>query len=373
MEKSDKFIIEKRQGCKAVVNGKNVIIFSSNDYLGLSCHSDALKAAASAAKKYGIGTGGAPGTTGTTRIHIELARKIASFKRRQNAILFPSGYQANEAIHQALNSEKTVFHLDKRHHPSANYGARLAKDSIVNKFDHLDLNCLAENLKSYIGYRNVVSLPSVFTVDGDIAPLDKLVELKRRFGIVLILDEAHATGCIGPSGRGLEEHFGLKGAADFIMGTFSKALGSQGGFLAFNDESGKHLQQGSKDRFEFRAAEYSTSLSTISAAAALKSLQIISTSKSRLNSLKKSKALIIENCLKRKLPIVTNDSMILLLPVSSAEAVQDRLFKSGYLTITVKARIENDIRSCLRIVPMALHTPKMIKGFVDALAETVMT
>ncbi len=277
------YLIEKRQGCKATVNGREVTIFSSNDYLGMSAHPEVLKAAAEAAHQFGIGTGGAPGTTGTTIIHRQLASAIAQFKSRQNCVLFASGYQANQAIHHSLDSERAVFYIDKRHHPSAIDGTRLARASKTIKFEHSNLDTLQTALKANKGMINIVSLPSVFTVDGDIAPLDKLAELKRKYHFILILDEAHATGVVGATGRGLEEHFNLKGTADFIMGTFSKALGSQGGFLAFDDKARESLQS------IFRTFDYSTSLSTVSAAAALKALELIQNDRSILESLRNSK------------------------------------------------------------------------------------
>jgi 7-keto-8-aminopelargonate synthetase-like enzyme len=219
-------VLQKRSGCRGIVNGKDVVIFSSNDYLGLSSHPDVIKAASDAAEMYGIGTGGAPGTTGTTEIHKELSAAIAAFKSREKAVLFPSGYQANIAVHNALASSETVFYLDKRHHPSAVDGARLGSGSEIVRFDHNKLEILENRLKLNKNKTSVVSLPSVFTVDGDIAPLDKIADLKNNYSFILILDEAHATGCVGKSGRGLEEHYDLHGIADFIMGSFSKALGS---------------------------------------------------------------------------------------------------------------------------------------------------
>ncbi len=236
------FTLEKRIAHRAIVNGKEVLIFSSNDYLGLSAHPAVLQAASEAAVRYGVGTGGAPGTTGTTQIHTELSAEVASFQSRKNAALFPSGYQANQAIHQALDSDRTIFYVDNRHHPSAIDGVKLAKNSRMVRFDHNNLDILKGAILAHRGMVNIVSIPSVFTVDGDIAPLDRLYEMKQKLGLMLIFDEAHATGCLGKTGRGIEEHFNLIGAADFIMGTFSKSLGSQGGFLAYNDDAAKLLR-----------------------------------------------------------------------------------------------------------------------------------
>jgi len=357
------FTLENRRGCKARVDGREMTLFSSNDYLGLSAHAAVIAAASEAASNFGAGTGGAPGTTGTTRIHEQLQEKIAAFKSRQRAVLFPSGYQANQALHHALDSERTVFIIDKRHHPSALDGVGLAKNSKVLRFEHSRLDELTHILSEHLESTCVISLPSVFTVDGDIAPLDKLMSIKRNYGVVLILDEAHATGCLGKTGRGLEEHYNLKGSADFIMGTFSKALGSQGGFLAFDTAAEKYVHA------PFRAHEYSTSLSAVSAAAALKAIEILESNPALLEALHDSKNSILEECRNFGINLIARESMVMLLPCKNSVRLQELLFESGFLVIPVSARIDNRIRDCLRIVPMATHSQDDIKLFAAALAK----
>jgi 8-amino-7-oxononanoate synthase len=355
-----KFTLENRHAQRATANGKDLIIFSSNDYLGLSAHPEVFQAALDAGQKYGAGTGGAPGTTGTITLHEKLKETVAAFKSREMAVLFPSGYQANQALHHALDGERTVFYIDNRHHPSALDGVRLAKNSRVVRFDHTDIEALRGAVLAHRGMDNIVSLPSVFTVDGDIAPLDKIAVLKKDLGFLLLLDEAHATGCIGETGRGLEEHFGLKGTADFIMGTFSKALGSQGGFLAHNRDRSKYLKS------QFRALEYSTSLSALCAGAALKALEILENEPSFIKSLQKNKKSIIENFAANNIPLIYKESMIMLLPYQNTDALQAALFDKGFLTISVKAQLTGKIQSCLRITPMATHTKDEIKQFTEA-------
>jgi 8-amino-7-oxononanoate synthase len=357
------FILERRQAHRAIVGDKEVLIFSSNDYLGLSAHPEVQRAAAEAAEIYGTGTGGAPGTTGTTRLHETLREGIARFKSRQQAAIFPSGYQANQALHQALDSDRTIFYVDNRHHPSALDGVRLARNSRIVRFDHHDLDALKGAILAHRGMTNIVSLPSVFTVDGDIAPLDKLHEMKQTLGFILILDEAHATGCLGRTGRGAEEHFDLKGAADFIMGTFSKALGSQGGFVVYNDPAASYLHS------HFRAREYSTSLAASSAAAALKSLQLLDSDPSLMESLRRAKLSLIENCRELEIPIVSKESMILLIPDDDCDSLQERLFNHGFLTIVVKASLGGSVFQSLRITPMATHSEEDIRNFVHAVKK----
>ena len=359
------FVLSRRQGCRAVVDGREVTIFSSNDYLGLSSHPEIQKAATEAMREFGLGTGGAPGTTGTTTIHERLKEAIASFKSRKNAVLFPSGYQANQALHHALDADRTVFYLDNRHHPSAIDGVRLAKNSKLVRFDHNDLETLRGAITAHRKMRHIVSIPSVFTVDGDIAPLDKIMEMKRELGFLLILDEAHATGCLGRRGHGLEEHFDLIGAADFIMGTFSKSLGSQGGFLVYGDESREEFKG------QFRTRDYSTSLSAISAAAALAALNLLENDQSLIESLRSNKQRIIGEFEANELVILSKESMVMLFPYDNNEKLQKLLFESGYLTITVKALLDGVMQNCLRITPMTTHTDEQIKGFAEAVKKLI--
>jgi 7-keto-8-aminopelargonate synthetase-like enzyme len=291
-----------------MINGREVVIFSSNDYLGLSANPGILRAANEAGKLFGAGTGAAPKTTGTTLIHEKLEEAIAKFKSRQKAVLFPSGYQANQAIHHSLDDRAVVFFVHKRHHPSALDGVRLARKSRFVRFDHDYLDDLRRMLIAHGSTVNIVTLPSVFTIDGDIAPLERIAALKQELGFVLILDEAHADGCVGKTGKGLEEHFGHVGVADFLMGTFSKAFGSQGGYLAFNETSRRYLKS------PFRAHEYSTSLSAVSVAAALAAVEILENENSIMESLRRNKKLIIKECAARGISLIARESMIMLLP-----------------------------------------------------------
>jgi len=359
------YVVEKRRGVNGVVNGKDVVIFSTNDYLALSAHPDVEKAALEALRNFGAGTGGAPGTTGTTSIHVRLSEKIAAFKSREKAVLFPSGYQANIAIHHALGADGSAFFLDKRHHPSAVDGARLPKGSRIIRFDHHELDGLEAALKSESARKRIVSLPSVFTVNGDIAPLDKIIDLKDRYGFVLVIDEAHATGCLGDTGRGLEEHFGLKGSADFIMGTFSKALGSAGGFLAFDRDHEELIKSG------FRQFDYSTSLSAVCAAAALKALELIKADSSLLESLRNSKKTIIANCREKSIDIVSGESMIMLVASDDCLDIQRKMLADGYFVVPTDAEIEGQPRSCIRVTANAGHKGKDIEGFSRSLKRNL--
>jgi len=355
------YVLQKRNGVRAVVDNRDVIIFSTNDYLSLSSNPEVKLAVDEANERYGAGSGGAPGTTGTTILHNALCRAVAEFKARDEAVLFPSGYQANIAIHNALGAEGSVFFLDRRHHPSAVDGTRLSKNCEQIRFNHNKLDELESRLASISNKRKIVSLPSVFTIDGDIAPLDKLIKLKDKYNFILVIDEAHASGCLGKRGHGLEEHFGLQGAADFVMGTFSKAFGSAGGFVAFDDDRRELLKSG------FRQFDYSTSLSPLSSAAALKALEIMRKDLSIFERLHAAKVAIFEYCQKAGIHLVSGESMILLLPCDNCEDLQRKMLADGFLVMPSEAEIGGEIRSCIRITANASHTENNITAFVAAL------
>lgn len=355
-------VLEARRAQYIVVDGRPLIIFSSNDYLGLSHHPEVVAAASKAALEFGCGTGGAPGTSGTTAIHVKLAQVIAAFKHRDKAILFPSGYAANTAIHQALAAEDSVFFCEQKHHPSALDGIRLS-GCHKQAFDHHNLEQFEASLREDSHSRKIVTLPSVFTVTGEIAPLPQLFELKRKYSFILVIDEAHATGCIGKTGRGLEELYALEGAADFIMGTFSKALGSQGGFLAFSTESERLLTR------VFRPFIYSTSLSAMSVAASLKAVEILRDKSEIVDLMRKNINSIYENLSQAGLKL-NKPGHILNVYLESSEQtteVKNRLRDSGYFV--VELHLEKQFG--LRITAMATHTGDEINGFCQALIKAI--
>jgi 8-amino-7-oxononanoate synthase len=357
-----RFVLELRQAQQIIINGQPMVIFSSNDYLGLSHHPDVIAAAYQAANHYGCGTGGAPGTSGTTAVHVQLADAIAAFKHRDKAVIFPSGYAANVAIHQALAADNTIFFCEHKHHPSALDGIKLSGCPRLS-FDHRDLGQLEKLLRSDTHNRKIVTLPSVFTVTGEIAPLPELFELKKKYGFILIIDEAHATGCIGQTGRGLEELYSLTSSADFVMGTFSKALGSQGGFLAFSDDSEKLITR------VFRPFIYSTSLSAMSAAASLKSLEILRNSPSLVSQMRQNIKIVYDILSQANLNL-NQPGHIANVYLSSAEQttqVKERLRNSGYFVV----ELHLDGKFGLRLTAMATHTADQIAGFCQALISAI--
>lgn len=354
-------VIESRKAQYIKIDGKDLVIFSSNDYLGLSHHPEVIKAATEAAEILGCGTGGAPDTSGTTSLHIKLASEIAEFKHRQKAVIFPSGYAANVALHHCLGGTKALFFSDEKNHPSAADGIKLS-GSPVEMFNHLDFNHLENLLKENDHPKKIVTVCSVFTLDGSICPLDELFKLKEKYNFILILDEAHATGCIGETGRGLEQMYSLEGVSDFIMGTFSKALGSQGGFLAYSAEAEKMLVK------PLRPYIYSTSISPMAVAASLKALSILKEQPRLVKQMRTNIKRIYENLDKAGFTLNNKGTHIVNVYFNNQQKslqVVKFLRQNGYFVIPINI----DNRWGLRLTAMAVHTEKQIDDFCKCLVE----
>lgn len=222
--------VASAQGPRIVVDGRQLTNFSSNDYLGLADDPLLREAAIRAIERYGVGAGASRLICGNLAPYAELEERLAAFKGREAAVVFASGYAANVGTICALVGKGDTVILDKLNHASIIDGARQS-GATIRVYPHGDLNKLEHLLKGNRAGRVLVVTESVFSMDGDLAPLKELVELKERHGAWLMIDEAHATGLFGPQRRGLAEALGVSDRIEVTMGTLSKALGSVGGFV----------------------------------------------------------------------------------------------------------------------------------------------
>jgi len=225
--------LDGRAPGRATIDGREYVDFASNDYLGLSAHPAVVAAARDALARYGVGAGASRLMSGDLKIHHELEEDVAVFKGTEAALVFTSGYQANTAVIPALVDRHDVIFADGLSHASLLDGVLLSRAKLF-RFRHNDPVDLAVLLERHRGQysRTMVVTESIFSMDGDRAPLRQLVELKNRYECRLYVDEAHATGVFGPHGQGCVGADGLTGQVDFVMGTFSKALGGLGAYLA---------------------------------------------------------------------------------------------------------------------------------------------
>ena len=227
--------IGSAQGAWLTVDGKHVLNFCSNNYLGLANHPKLVEAAKEATKKYGVGPAAVRTIAGTTDLHVELEKRLAKFKGAEDVITFQSGFTANLGTIAALVGKEDVIFSDRLNHASIIDGSRLSGARIV-PYDHNDPAALEAAIKENAGTyrRGLIVTDGVFSMDGDIAPLPTLYEVAQKYDILFMVDDAHGEGVLGKGGRGIVDHFGLHGKIDIEVGTMSKAFGVMGGIVAGN-------------------------------------------------------------------------------------------------------------------------------------------
>jgi len=225
-------VLESPQEPRAVVNGKRVINLCSNNYLGLTTHPRMKQAARQANERYGVGTGSVRSIAGTFTLHRDLEEHLARFKHTEAALVFQSGFTCNSGIIPVLAGDGDVIITDELNHASIIDGIRLSK-AVRVIFPHRDMDALESALKeAHSARRRLVVTDGVFSMDGDVAPLPEIVDLAERYGAMVYVDDAHASGVFGRNGRGTINHFGLDGRVHVQVGTLSKAIGVLGGYVA---------------------------------------------------------------------------------------------------------------------------------------------
>jgi 8-amino-7-oxononanoate synthase len=262
-------LIEGPQGPQVQLGGRQVLLLCSNNYLGLASHPKVREAAAEAALRWGAGAGASRLISGNMEPHRRLEARLAEFKGYEAALLFGSGYLANTGLIAALAGAGDVVFSDELNHASIVDGCRLSRaETFV--YRHGDLEHLAWCLREAAGRGSLIASDGVFSMDGDVAPLAELLELARRHGCRLLVDEAHATGAIGPGGRGSVAAAGLSGEVDVVVGTLGKALGSYGAYACASAETIDFLVNTA------RPFIFSTAPPPPSVAAAMAALELVS-------------------------------------------------------------------------------------------------
>jgi len=230
-------VLEEPQMPECTVDGKRVINLASNNYLGLTTHPKLREAALAATKKFGVGSGAVRTVSGTMTIHMELEEKIARFKKTEACVVFQSGFAANAGTVSAILGKDDFIISDELNHASIIDGARLSKAKI-KVFRHKDIAHAEELLKEVAGEpgHKLIITDGVFSMDGDIGPLPALCELAEKYGAIMMVDDAHASGVLGANGRGTPDHFKVHGRVDVQVGTLSKAIGALGGYVCGTKE-----------------------------------------------------------------------------------------------------------------------------------------
>jgi len=274
-------VIESAQDPEVVIKGRKMIMVGSNNYLGLTNHPKVKEACIEAVRKYGSGCAGSRFLNGTLDIHVQLEEKLARFIRKEAALVFSTGFQVNLGVISALVSKNDLIVIDKMDHASIIDGCRLTYGS-VKKYRHNDMADLERVLQEHADKKKLIIVDGVFSMEGDIVNLPKVVELAKAYGARIMVDDAHGVGVLGKTGRGTAEHFGLEKDVDLIMGTYSKSLASIGGFIAGSAEVIHYIKHFS------RALIFSASPPPASVAAVSAALDIIENEPERIEQLWKN-------------------------------------------------------------------------------------
>ena len=354
--------------CAPVIerDGRRLVNFASNDYLGLAGDGRLAAAAIAACERAGVGRGAAPLVSGRSTYHAELERRLAEFEGAGAALLFASGFAANAGVIPALVDRGDAIFADAKNHASLIDGCRLARAE-VKVYPHGDLEALAKLLADAGGFRRrLIITDSLFSMDGDVAPLAEISALAEHHGAMLLVDEAHATGVFGATGRGLCEAAGVEGDHVIRIGTLSKALGAAGGFVC----GSRQLVQWLANRA--RSYVFSTAQPAAVAAAAIAALDIVAAEPQRRAALLAAAQSLRSELARRGWNAGRSASQIIPLLVGSpAEALElsAALLERGYWLPAIRPPTVPANESLLRLSLTAAHTPEMIAGLMAALDD----
>jgi 8-amino-7-oxononanoate synthase len=357
-------VVDSPQGPHVRVAGRALVNFSSNDYLGLANHPRLREAAHRAIDTHGVGSGASPLVSGNLRAHDDAERRFARFANLPRALLFGSGYAANLGILAALADRDAEIFSDELNHACLIDGARLSRAK-VTRFPHRDADALEARLAQSQSQFKLVATDAVFSMDGDIAPVPRLLELCERYDAWLVLDDAHGIGVLGPTGRGTLEHFGVSSPRIVYMATLGKALGGYGAFVAGAGETIEWLVQ------RARTYVYSTALPPMAAEVATAALDLLDERPSIVNALR---ARIEE--LSAELSdaaIVAAPSATAIHPIIVGEArraldAAERLRERGFLVPAIRPPTVPEGTSRLRVSLSAAHTREEIAALAAALS-----
>ena len=257
--------ILSEQDCEVVINGKKVLMFGSNSYLGLTNHPKIKEASIAAVRKYGTGCAGSRFLNGTLDIHEQLEARLAKFVGKEEAIIFSTGFQVNVGVVSCLTGREDYIILDESDHASIIEGRRLSFSNCL-KFKHNDMDSLEKTLKTCAPDKiKLIVVDGVFSMEGDVAPLKEIVALAKKYNASVMVDEAHGIGVFGKNGQGVCHAMGVTDDVDLIMGTFSKSFASLGGFIACNSVIANYLRHNARS-YIFSASATPASIGAANAA-----------------------------------------------------------------------------------------------------------
>jgi 8-amino-7-oxononanoate synthase len=345
------------QGARVLLDGREVLLLCSNDYLGLANHPRVRAAAAEAAMVGGAGAGASRLISGNMQPHRSLEQRLAAFEGYESALLFGSGYLANTGTIAALAGEGEVVFSDELNHASIIDGCRLARAETFI-YRHGDLEHLAWGLQEAEGRGALIVTDGVFSMDGDVAALVGLTELAQRHGCRLMVDEAHATGALGPGGRGSVAAAGLSGAVDVLMGTLGKALGSYGAYVCASRELCDYLVNTA------RSFVFSTAPPPPLVAASLAALELLESEPERVERLSSNAATLRDALTAEGLAVGGSETQIVPVAIGDPEPTMqlcERALDRGVFAQGIRPPTVPEGTSRLRFTVMATHLPEELR------------
>jgi 8-amino-7-oxononanoate synthase len=360
-------VVDSAQGARVEIDGRDVLNFASNDYLGLANHPRLREAAHAAIDRFGVGAGASPLVTGHLRMHQQAEERFAAFIRLPRALLFASGYAANLGILTSLCDRHGEIFADRLNHACLVDGARLSR-AVFTRYPHLDLAALGAQLAASQAAVKVVATDTVFSMDGDVTDVRELLALCERHDAWLVLDDAHGMGVLGASGRGALEHFDLQSPRIVYMATLGKALGGYGAFVAGAPEVVEWLLQ------RARTYIYSTALPPMAPAAAVASMDLLEAQPELVLRLRQRIAEFRAASEATGLRLTHSTTAIQPLVLGDAAWAVDasqRLLAQGFLVPAIRPPTVPDGTSRLRVSLSAAHSRDDVERLVSVLAATL--
>jgi glycine C-acetyltransferase len=358
--------IDSPMDARVTIDGRSLLNFCANNYLGLANHPRIRSAAKQAIDQYGVGPGAVRTIAGTMTPHVQLENRLAAFKKAEACISFQSGFSANLAAIPALVGRGDVIFSDSLNHASIIDGCRLSRAQVV-RYNHADVDDLRRKVAETTEYgRRLLVTDGVFSMDGDIAPLDKILEVAEEYDILLMVDDAHGEGVLGEGGRGIVDHFGLHGRVDIEVGTLSKAFGVVGGMVAGKKAIVDWLRQ------RGRPFLFSSAMTIPDTAACLEAINVLEESTELVDRLWANAAVFKEGM--RELGFDTGNSETPIVPVMLgeaplAQAFSRRLFEKGVFAMAIGFPTVPRGKARIRVMNSAAHSAADLEQAIETFAD----
>lgn len=358
--------IEENHDTEVVIDGRKILMFGSNSYMGLTNHPKVTEAAKKAIDTYGSCCSGSRFLNGTSNLHIELEEKLADFVGKEAALMFTTGFQANLGAVATFTGRTGVIIMDELDHASIIEGSRLSFSRVL-KFAHNDMNDLERVLQSIQSEKiKLIVVDGIFSMEGDICNLPEITRLANQYEAMVMVDDAHAIGVIGDRGRGTANHFGLNSDVDMIMGTFSKSLASVGGFIATTKEMINYLKH------HARPMIFSASVPPSAVAAAMAALEIIKAEPERQEALWDNTNYMASALQELGFDINTSKTPIIPVYIRDNELTfrfNQRLYEEGiFVNPVVSPAVKSDA-SLIRLSIMATHTRSQLDEALEKIEK----